>query len=57
MHRRQGDQCASRNQAVAEYNRLIDVYSSLGYDIRVLPKVGVAERADWILASLADDVT
>jgi predicted ATPase len=38
--------------AVAEYNRLIDVYPSLGYDIQVLPKVSVAERANWILALL-----
>ena len=36
-----------------EYNRLIAVYRSLGYEILVLPKVSVAERADWILASLA----
>jgi predicted ATPase len=35
-----------------EYKRLIDVYPSLGYEIHVLPKVSVAERADWILASL-----
>jgi predicted ATPase len=40
-------------EAIAEYNRLIDVYPSLGYDVHVLPKVSVAERADWILASLA----
>jgi predicted ATPase len=40
-------------EAVAEYDRLIGVYPSLGYDIHVLPKVSVAERADWILASLA----
>ena len=39
-------------EAVAEYNRLTDAYLSLGYDIHVLPKVSVAERADWILASL-----
>jgi predicted ATPase len=39
-------------EAVAEYDRLIGIYLSLGYDIHVLPKVGVAERADWILASL-----
>jgi len=38
--------------AVAEYNRLFDVYPSLGYDIQVLPKVSAAERANWILASL-----
>jgi predicted ATPase len=41
------------SEAVAEYKRLIDVYPSLGYDIHVLPKVSVAERADWILAFLA----
>ena len=40
-------------KAVAEYDRLIGVYPSLGYDIHVLPKVSVAERADWILGSLA----
>jgi predicted ATPase len=40
-------------EAVAEYDRLIDVYLSLGYDIHVLPKVNVPERAEWILASLA----
>ena len=40
-------------EAVAEYDRLIGVYLSLGYEIHVLPKVSVAERADWVLASLA----
>ena len=38
--------------SVAEYDRLIAVYPALGYDIHVLPKVSVAERANWILASL-----
>ena len=41
------------SEAVVEYNRLIAVYPSLGYEILILPKVSVAERADWILASLA----
>ena len=40
-------------EAIAEYARLLDVYPPLGYDIQVLPKVSVAERADWILTSLA----
>jgi len=31
---------------------LISGYPALGYDIHVLPKVTVAERVDWILASL-----
>lgn len=41
------------SEAIAEYDRLIDVYPSLGYEIHVLPKVSVAERADWLLTSLA----
>ncbi|OKO74271.1 AAA family ATPase [Bradyrhizobium sp. AS23.2] len=40
-------------EAVVEYDRLIRAYSSLGYDIHVLPKVRVAERADWVVSSLA----
>jgi predicted ATPase len=40
-------------EAVAEYGRLVEVYPLLGYDIHILPKVSVAERANWILASLA----
>jgi predicted ATPase len=39
--------------ALAEYSRLLEVYPSLGYDIVVLPKVGVAERADLVLTTLA----
>ena len=35
---------------VAEYDRLIGVYPSLGYDIHVLSKVSVAERADFGLS-------
>ena len=38
--------------AIAEYDRLFEVYPSLGYEIHVLPKASVAERANWILASL-----
>jgi predicted ATPase len=40
-------------EAVAEYGRLVEVYPLLGYDIHILPKMSVAERADWILALLA----
>jgi predicted ATPase len=39
-------------EAIAEYERLINIYPSLGYDILILPKMSVAERADWILDSL-----
>jgi predicted ATPase len=39
--------------AVAEYRRLLDVYPSLGYEVTKLPKIGVAERAEFVLDSLA----
>jgi predicted ATPase len=40
-------------EAVAEYDRLVQVYALLGDDIHILLKVSVVERANWILASLA----
>jgi predicted ATPase len=40
------------DEALAEYERLLEVYPSLGYEVVVLPKVGVAERADFVLARL-----
>lgn len=40
--------------AIAEYQRLAVAYPSLGYEVTVLPKVGVAERAELILHTLAD---
>jgi len=38
--------------ALAEHQRLITAYPSLGYEVTVLPKVGVSERADLILGAL-----
>jgi predicted ATPase len=38
---------------IAEYERLLRVYPSLGYEVDILPKVGVAERADHVLSRLA----
>jgi predicted ATPase len=38
--------------AVAEYSRLLKVYPSLGYEVILLPKSGVAERADFVLSTL-----
>lgn len=34
--------------AVAEYERLSAVYPALGYDVHLLPKLGVEERADFV---------
>jgi predicted ATPase len=39
--------------AVAEYRRLVDLYPSLGYELTILPKVSVLERADFVLHTLA----
>jgi predicted ATPase len=40
--------------AVAEYQRLLDLYPSLGYEVTILPKVSVPERADFVLHTLAE---
>lgn len=42
------------NDAIAEYLRLLGVYSSLGYEVIVVPKLGVEERAEFVLRTLAD---
>ena len=41
------------DEAIAEYDRLMSVYPALGYEVRVLPRVSVAERADIVLASIS----
>jgi predicted ATPase len=38
--------------AAGEYARLLEVYPSLGYEVYILPKVGIAERADYVLKVL-----
>jgi predicted ATPase len=40
------------DEAMAEYDRLLEVYPSLGYEVCLLPKVGISERADFVLNSL-----
>jgi|SRR5215472_15554657 len=41
------------DKAIAEYHRLIFVYPSLGYEVIVLPKASVAQRAEFVLRTLA----
>jgi predicted ATPase len=38
--------------ALGEYQQLLEVYPSLGYDVVVLPRVSVSRRADFILGGL-----
>ena len=40
------------DMALAEYSRLLQTYPSLGYEVSILPKVGVKERCDFILRTL-----
>jgi predicted ATPase len=42
------------DSAVVEYSRLLGVYPSLGYELSILPKVGVAQRADFVLGMLVE---
>jgi predicted ATPase len=38
--------------AVAEYRRLIEVYPALGYEVTILPRTSVSERADFVMSRL-----
>jgi predicted ATPase len=38
--------------AEAEYSRLLEAYPALGYDLSILPKADVSERADFIERAL-----
>ncbi|GHA21362.1 ATPase [Devosia pacifica] len=40
------------DSAVAEYQRLLSAYGSLGYQTILLPKISVSERADFVLSHL-----
>ena len=40
--------------ALAEYSRLLEAYTSLGYEVSILPKVAVTEPADFVLSALAE---
>ena len=43
----------SIEKALVEYSRLLGTYPSLGYETIILPQVSVAERADFVLHTLA----
>ena len=42
----------SLDVAIAEYERLAQAYTALGYRLRILPKADVADRADFVLSDL-----
>jgi predicted ATPase len=39
---------------MAEYSRLLEIYPSLDYEVSILPKIGVQERADFVLKTLME---
>jgi predicted ATPase len=43
------------DDALVEYHRLLVVYPSLGYEMILLPKVSVAERADFVLHMISTE--
>ena len=40
------------DSAAAEYSRLLGIYPSLDYEVVILPKIGVTERAGFVLETL-----
>ncbi|NTF42143.1 AAA family ATPase [Rhizobium rhizogenes] len=40
------------SEAIAEYDRLTVDYPALGYQVHILPKIGVEERADFVRSVL-----
>ncbi|MBW9117716.1 AAA family ATPase [Rhizobium cauense] len=42
--------------AIAEYDRLTELFPALGYKVRVLPKLAVEQRADFLLGHLPREV-
>jgi predicted ATPase len=49
IYQSHGERRHSFDFAIEEYARLSEVYPSLGYEVTILPKFGVVERADFIL--------
>ena len=44
----------SFEDAVSEYDRLMEAFPLFGYDVVTLPKIDVAARADFVLAQLGE---
>jgi predicted ATPase len=42
--------------AMAEYSRLLEIYPSLDYEVSILPKIGLTERADFVLKALTESL-
>lgn len=51
-----GERRHGLDAGIAEYQRLIDAYPALGYDVTILPKISVAERVAFVLNALAQQL-
>ena len=49
---RNGERQHGLDAAIAEYDRLLRDYPALGYAVTIVPRLPVAERADFVLAEL-----
>ncbi len=54
IHRTDRERRHSFNDAVAEYEHLRELFPTLGYRVTLLPRIGVTERADFLLQTLQD---
>jgi len=52
IHVRDRERRHGLDEAIAEYDRLLAGYGALGYEPIVLPRIGVEERADFVLRRL-----
>jgi predicted ATPase len=53
IYRTDAERRHGMDAAIAEYERLCRDYPALGYEVDILPKIGVAARADYVLDRLA----
>ena len=53
IYRTDSERRHGMDEAVAEYERLLVACPALGYEVVLLPRVSVAERADFVLTCLA----
>ncbi|WP_350260391.1 AAA family ATPase [Paraburkholderia bonniea] len=44
----------SLEHAMDEYSRLLEVWPALGYEVSIVPRLGVMERADFVLKMLGN---
>jgi len=51
------DRRHTQSAAIEEYDRLLRIYPALGYEVVLLPKVSVADRATFILSILTEAPT